>query len=266
MATFTKSKTGALYLVEATGKLQMAVLTRTSKELFTTFIDREAKRQSLKVVVNGSFTDLSLMNSIPVAFSNDPLDPSDSKPVGMVVKEGKQIAGSPSSGKFYFSQNTCGIEAFSSGQGNPPLSSCAAVGGLAPIVAGGLAYGTINTYSSGVPSGAPLQGDVDPKYKKYLLQKSNAMFAQLLGHGASVGKVAIGYSSSKQKLLLVVQDDGDAAGIDVERVRTIFIMGGMDNAVFMDCSNSATLWYDGKFVVTPSRHKDEYLSVAVGFK
>ena len=92
------------------------------------------------------------------------------------------------------------------------------------------------------------------------------MFTQLLGRGASVGKVAVGYSSSKQTLLLVVQADGDAAGTDVERVRTIFTAHAMDNAVFMDCSNSACLWYDGKFEVRPSRHKDEYLDVAVGFK
>jgi hypothetical protein len=40
----------------------------------------------------------------------------------------------------------------------------------------------------------------------------------------------------------------------------------MDNAVFMDCSNSATLLYDSKFEVRPSGHKNEYLNVAVGFK
>lgn len=266
MATFKKKKVGAEYVVEATGKLQMVVLTRTSKELFTDFIDREAKRQGLAVVVNASFTDLSLWNAVSVAIFDDPLDPSESKPVGIVVEEGKQIAGSPSTGKFYFSQNVCGMDRFSSGQGDPPLSSCAAVGGLAPIVVDGLPYGTINTYSSGVPPGAPLKGDVDPKYKKYLLQKSNAMFTQLLGRGASVGKVAVGYSSSKQKLLLVVQADDDAAGIDVEKVRTMFTIEAMDNAVFMDCSNSVTLWYDGKFEVKPSKHKDEYLDVAVGFK
>jgi hypothetical protein len=266
MATFKKSNVGALYLVEATGKLQMAVLTRASKELFTAFVDREARAQGLKVVINGSFTDLSLWNSVSVQIFNDPISPTESTPVGMVVKEGKQIAGTSSAGKFYFSQNTCGIDTFSSGQGNPPVSSCAAVGGLAPIVVDGLPYGPINTYSSSAPAGAPLRGDVDPRYRKYLLQKSNAMFAQLLDRGPSVGKVAVGYSSSKQKLLLIVQNDGAAAGIDAERVRAMFISVGIDNAVFMDCSNSVSLWYDGKFEIKPSRHKDEYLNIAVGFK
>lgn len=266
MSTFKKQKKGAVFVIEATGKLQMVVLTRTTKELFTAFVDREAKCQGLSAVVNASFTDLSLWNRLSVAFFNDPLDPSESKPVGMAVEEGKQIAGSSSKGKFYFSQNVCGLDRFSSGQGDPPLTSCAAVGGLAPIVVDALPYGIINTYAAGVPAGAPLKGDVDPKYQKYLLQKSNAMFTDLLGRGSSVGKAAVGYSSSKQKLLLVVQGDGDDGGIDVERVRNLFLIESVDNAVFMDCSNSVTLWYDGKFEVKPSRHKDEYLDVAVGFK
>lgn len=266
MATFKKSNAGALYLIEATGKAQMVTLTRTAKELFTDFVDREAKRQGLKAVVNGSFTDLSFFDSVAAVIFNGPLDPGDSKPVGMVVEEGKQIAGSPSSGKFYFSQSVCGTNSFVSGQGNPPLSSCAAVGGVAPIVVNGLQYGTTNMYSVGVPAGAPVTGNVDPKYNKYLRQKNNAMFTQLQGRGAAVGKVAVGYSSTKQKLLLIVQADGDAAGLDAERVRNIFIANAMDNAVFMDCSNSATLWYDGKFEIRPSRHKNEYLDVAVGFK
>lgn len=266
MAVFKKTKVGTLFVVEATGNVQMVALTRTRKELFTDFIAREAKSQNLKVAINASFTDLSLWDSVRVAFSSDPLDPSDSKPVGEVVEGGKQIAGSSSSGKFYFSQNVCGLDRFSSGRGDPPPSSCAAVGGLAPIVVDGLPYGTTNMYSKGAPPGAPATGDVDQKYRKYLLQKSNAMFTALQGRGRTVGKVAVGYSSAKQKLKLVVEADGDVKGIDAERVRTMFTIDSMDNAVFMDCSNSATLWFDGSFEVKPSRHKDEYLDVAVGFK
>jgi hypothetical protein len=53
---------------------------------------------------------------------------------------------------------------------------------------------------------------------------------------------------------MVVQADGDAAGVDAEKVQTIFIAEGMDNTVSLDldCSNSATLWYVGKFVFKPS--------------
>ena len=267
MAVFSKTKVGSLFVVEATGNLQMVALTRTRKELFTTFIDREAKSQNLKVAINASFTDLpGYLDRVHVMVSDDPLDPSESKPVGEVIEGGKQIAGSSSSGKFYFSQNTCGLDRFSSGQGDPPSSSCAAVGGLAPIVVDGLPYGTTNMYSTGAPPGAPATGDVDPKYQKFLVQKSNAMFTELQGKGATVGKVAVGYSSAKQKLKLVIEADGDAKGIDAEKVRTMFTIDSMDNAVFMDCSNSATLWFDGSFEVRPSSHKDDYLDVAVGFK
>ena len=49
-------------------------------------------------------------------------------------------------------------------------------------------------------------------------------------------------------------------------MRTIFPNRRADNAVFLDCSDSATLYYDGKFLVKPGSHKNEYLTVAVGFK
>jgi hypothetical protein len=76
MATFKQSRVGALYVIEATGRLQMSVMTRTRKERFTDFVDREAKGQGLKVVVNGSFTDLSFWDSVAAQVFDDPLDPS----------------------------------------------------------------------------------------------------------------------------------------------------------------------------------------------
>jgi hypothetical protein len=266
MANFSERKDGSIFVVEGTGQPQMAILMRNRKEKFTDFIDREAKAQSLKVVVNGSFTAISSANNFWSRVSNDPIDPRESTPVGFVVSKGREIGGSSSAEKFYFSQNVCGQDRYSAGLGNPPMSSCAAVGGLAPIISNRLPYGTYNKYSSGVAEGAPATGTVDAKYQKHLVQKSNAMFTQLEGSGTAMGKVAVGFSSNKQTLMIVVQPDGASGGVDVEKVRTMFTMKGVDNAVFMDCSSSATLWYNGKFEARPSEHKDVYLDVAIGFK
>lgn len=265
MASFSERKVGGLLIIEGTGKPEMVTLSRTVKEKFTDFVNREAKRQALKVVVNGSFTEL-LVSSLWTVLSSEPLDPKDSKPVGEVISKGQQIAGRSSTGKFYFSQNTCGLDRYSVGVGDPPMTSCGAVGGLAPIVANGLPYGRTNVYSAGAPAGGPVTGDVDAKYQKFLVQKSNAMFTAIEGRGSAVGKVAVGFSSKKQKLVIVVQADGDATGVDAEKIRTLLILNDVDNAVFMDCSNSATLWYGGQFQVKPAQHKDVYLDVAVGFK
>ena len=265
MAVFKYSNSGATHMVAGTGNVQMVMIARTAKEFFTTFIEREAKANGFKAVVNGSYVDLSFVSKVAVKSNDEPLDASDSQPVGRVIQNGKLLAGSSSTGKFYFSQNVCGIDKFTSGPGDPPSSSCAAIGGVAPIIVDGLPYGTTNTYSAAVPAGAPLTGDVDAKYRGNLLQKSNAMFTQILARGPSVGKMAIGYSTSKQTVLILGQADG-ASGLDAEGMRSIFIGTKVDNAVFLDCSDSATLWYDGKFLISPGQDKNEFLTVAVGFK
>lgn len=47
---------------------------------------------------------------------------------------------------------------------------------------------------------------------------------------------------------------------------SFMILEGADNAVFLDGSDSATLYFDGKFIIRPGENKNEFLSVAVGFK
>ena len=265
MAVFKYSLSGGTHIIAGAGGLQMTMLVRNRKEYFTDFIEREAKAKGLKVIVNGSFIDLSFGSAVAVRTGSSALDPNDSTPVGQIIQDGKLLAGTSSTGKFNFSQETCGLEKFSASLGNPSLSACSAVGGIAPIIIDGLAYGAQNVYKAGVPDGAPLTGDVDEKFKPFLIQKSNAMFAALLSRGGTVGKTVVGYSNSKQALLILSQADG-VAGMDANGIRTVLIGNKVTNAVFLDCSDSATLYYDGKFLVKPGTDKNEFLTVAVGFK
>jgi hypothetical protein len=262
---WVRTSTGDTHVLASNGSMQMFMLVRSKKEFFTDFIEREAKARALKLVVNGSFIDLSFGSRMAVMASGSPLDPADSTPVGEVIQDAKLIAGSDSPGKFNFSQDTCGVQRFSAHLGNPSHGACAAIGGIAPIVIDGLAYGAQNAYKAGVPAGAPLTGDVGAKWIPFLTQKSNAMFTALLARGDRVGKTAVGYSRAKAKLVILVQGN-DSAGDDANGVRTRLLGEGVDNAVFLDCSDSATLYYDGKFIVSPGKQKNEYLSVAVGFK
>ncbi len=264
MTTFTYSLSGGTYIIEGTGSVQMIMLVRSRKEYFTDFIEREVKVKGLKVVVNGSFIDLSFASSIAVRLRDAALDASESMPLGEVIQDGKLLAGTSSTGKFNFSQVTCGKK-FSAGLGNPSSSSCSAVGGIAPIIIDGLPYGAQNVYKAGVPIGAPPIGDVDAKFKPFLTQKSNAMFATLLSRGGTVGKTSVGYSNIKQKLFILSQANG-LSGFDANGIRTIFVGNNVNNAVFLDCSDSSTLYYDGKFLVRPGVDKNEFLTVAVGFK
>lgn len=266
MAFFVSTKSSGVHIVAIAGGVQMVMMVRDRKEYFTDFIAREAKAQQLKLVINGSFISLSRLTKLwTYGPGTDPLEPAESQTVGQVIQGGKLISGSSASGKFQFSQDTCGVEKFSAGQGDPGSNACAAVGGLAPIVIAGLPYGTNNLYRRGVPAGAPTVGEVGAKFKPFLIQKSNAMFADLQNGGVTLGKTAVGYSSRRKATLVLVQGAA-TRGLDANAFRDVFTRNDVDNAVFLDCSDSATLYFDGKFLVNPGDNKNEFLTVAVGFK
>lgn len=274
MTDFKLSSIGNTQIVACTGGVQMIMLVRRSKEFFTNFIKRAALEYGVKVVVNGSFTDLSYGAIAAVKLGNSPLEASDSAPIGQVIQDGKVIAGTSSPGKFSFSQvsgvyaytkTMCGMDRFSIRLGDGPIATTAAIGGVAPIIIDGLAYGESNLYAAGVPAGAPERGEVGMQFKSYLTQKSNAMFAAILARGGAVGKTALGYSSYSRTLYVLSQADGQP-GLDANGIRANFIAKQVDNAVFLDCSDSATLYYDGKFLIKPGDDKNEFLTVAVGFR
>lgn len=266
MTKFAYSTDKGVHIVEAIdGTPEMIMLVRTSRMMFTDFIEAQAKARSLQVVVNGSFVNLTFAAKVRSFVGTDALDP-EAEPIGKVIQNEKELAGTASPEKFYFSQGTCnGPADFSAGMGDPGGSSCSAIGGLAPIVVDGLPYGTRNLYAAGVPAGAPPTGDVSAKYKPFLTQKSNRMFVDILGGGAIAGKTAIGYSRKLARFVIAVQQNG-VTGQDAEGIRTVFTDRKVENAVFLDCSTSSTLYLRGKFYAKPSPDKNEFLTVAVGFR
>ncbi|MEQ1636915.1 MAG: phosphodiester glycosidase family protein [Methylococcales bacterium] len=267
MAVFEyRSGGGGVHIVAGAGGVEMVMLVRSQKEYFMDFIAREAKAQKLKLVINGSFVSLGkLMKLWTYGANTQPLDPSNSAPIGQVIQGGNLIAGDSSTGKFYMSQNNCGAEQFSAGLGNPNSNACAAMGGVAPILINGFPYGSKNLYKKGVPAGAQITGDVSKEYAPFLVQKSNAMFDAMQSGGSVKGKTAVGYSSSKKSTIIIVQEN-QSPGLDANDFRDVFASLSVDNAVFLDGSDSATLYYDGKFLVQPGENKNEYLTVAVGFR
>ena len=120
MTDFKLSNIGNTQILACTGGVQMIMLVRRSKEYFTDFIKRAAQEHNVKLIVNGSFTDLSYGAIAAVKFGNNPLEASESKPIGQVIQEGQVIAGSSSPGKFSFpkspafmpTKTMCGIDRF----------------------------------------------------------------------------------------------------------------------------------------------------------
>jgi hypothetical protein len=266
MAFFAHRVGGGAHVVAGYGGVQMVMLVRSKKEYFTDFITREAKEKNLKLVINGSFSDLGLLNQIwTYSAGNSALDASLVTPVGQVIQKGKVLAGKSEVQKFQLSQGECDDETFSVGKGNPNANACAAIGGVAPILVGGFPHGVGNLYKPGVPAGAPLENEVAPKFMPFLVQKNNAMYKYFQSQGPYLGKTAIGYSSSTKTTLIIVQHDGDP-GLTADEFRSVYQSNDVDNAVFLDGSTSSTLYYDGNFLVRPSQNKNEYLTVAIGFK
>lgn len=140
MSGFSQKFANETYIVAGAGGVQMTMLVRDRREYFTDFIERQAKAKGLKVVLNGSYIDLAFGSAVAVRLGSSALDPAESMPTGQVIQDGALLAGTSSSGKFNFSQDTCGVAKFSASLGNPPAPACSAIGGIAPIIIDGLAY------------------------------------------------------------------------------------------------------------------------------
>jgi hypothetical protein len=217
-------------------------------------------------VINGSFSGLGKLTKLwTYSAGNAALDPSSTEVRGRVVQNGKLITGDSSGQKFRLSQDKCDVENFSVAMGDPNADACAAIGGVAPIIVRGFPHGDYNLYQPGVPAGAPKIDNVGAQFQPFLIQKSNAMYRTFQSGGSSLGKTAVGYSSATNSTFIIVQEDG-TPGLTADEIRSIYQSENVDNAVFLDGSTSATLYYDGKFLVRPSQTKNEYLTVAVGFK
>jgi len=80
VGSFKCTSSGGRHLVEGTDAVQMVMLVRRTKEYFTDFIAREAKARGLKVVVNGSYIDLSWGAKMAVMTSGAALDSAESIP------------------------------------------------------------------------------------------------------------------------------------------------------------------------------------------
>jgi hypothetical protein len=140
-----------------------------------------------------------------------------------------------------------------------------AVGGLGPIIIGGLSYGVGNLYRAGVPAGAPATGPVSAPHLPYLVQRNNNHYASMLGRGASVGKVVVAINRRQEMLLAMVQRSGGSAGMTLDTLRDRLLAAGCDDAVFGDGSDSVLLVVGGATMIAQGSDKDEATTIGLGF-
>jgi hypothetical protein len=134
------------------------------------------------------------------------------------------------------------VAGFQVDRGNPSTAATtprAAFGGLGPVLRGGVAVSPLNPWAKSI----------------YDLPKG-------------IGRGIIGVDRDRQLVLLIVQEHSSFAptnSMTMPALRSKVQAWGIDDAVFIDGSDSVSLFVDGGWAVKPGYVKDEVMDFAVGF-
>jgi Phosphodiester glycosidase len=277
-----------LFYLVMSGKTRMRVLMRTADEYFTTFVDREAKKLGMDVVVNGNYYDVNWKSKFWAGTWGTSSDADNSSPQGYLIDSQVSIGGDSRPQSFFVAQARDLTWTF--GPGNPPFTgTSSAVGGVGPLIIKGQNYGDGNLYGPGAPKDLPRaypprlpsgqgtgagadaslptteKGDPSPANARYLIQRNNNNFADFQSQGARRGKTVIAYASADDKVLVVHQPEGATTGIELEDLRDKLAGVGVDNAVFLDGGDSAMLWVNRNWYTSPAARKSYTNIVGVAF-
>jgi hypothetical protein len=248
----------------------MRVIMRSAATPMTDVVKTTA---GMKVVVNGNMFDAGYFTRGAAAAGNAD-DPSSTTPLGRLVDKGGVIGGISEPGMFYFAQimlpaakrGSAGPLSFVAGFGDPPTGPDlrAAVGGVGPLIIGGLSYGSGNIYKPGAPGSPPSSGAPPAADMPFLTQRNNNTFSSAEGRSPATGKTILASSFATRKLIVIVQPDG-AAGMSYASIRDNLLKLWVDQAVFLDGSDSVFMYTGGRFIAAPGTYKNDLDTVAIGF-
>lgn len=102
------------------------------------------------------------------------------------------------------------------------------------------------------------------KYAPFLTQRNNNTYRAFAQSGPSTGKTVIAQSKANGRLIIISQPHG-ATGESLDTIRDGLLSQGVENAVFLDGSDSAILHADGTDLVTAGPNKDTTNTVGIGF-
>jgi hypothetical protein len=163
---------------------------------------------------------------------------------GEVIREGRRIHRDSKPTREYIAQawGATSAAGFEVRQGNPSTTATdprAAFGGLGPVLRGGAPVSPLNAFAKSI-----------------------------YDREAGIGRGVIGVDRDRDLILLVVQEHSslfptNAMTMPVlrDRLRTM----GIDDAVFVDGSDSVALFAGSGWSLTPAVVKDESMDFAVGF-
>jgi hypothetical protein len=255
----------------------MRIIRRTAEELFSTTVTREVAANNLRVAINGNMFDVSGTGKVDIAWGHDPVPAGKTSPIGHVLDAGARVAGSSQPDRFHIAFNLAwaaplppvsSAPSYRFGQGDPPTGTSGAqvaLGGLGPIIIGGIRFGAGNLYGPGVPAGAPVSGPVPAAHQPFLVQRNNNHYVSFQGRGASVGKVAVAINRPQDLLLVLVQRQGGTSGMTLDTLRDKLIAAGCSDAVFGDGSDSVMLVAGGRTLIAQGANKEEATTIGLGF-
>jgi hypothetical protein len=263
---------GSLNYVVLDHTTRMRIIQRTSAATMTSVVSGTAS--GMKVIVNGNMFSAGGIAKAWAAVGS-PDDAADTTPLGKLVTGGSYVGGNASPLMFFFAQitvppaaaGTGGRLSFLAGAGDPAAAPDvqAAVGGVGPLIISGLSFGSTNVFAPGAPGTPPATGAPPPADLPFLLQRSNATFADIERRPAATGKTILASCWMQRKLIVLVQPHGAAAGLSYTDIRDKLAKLWVDQAVFLDGSDSSFLWVGGRFVARPATYKDDLDTVAIGF-
>jgi len=260
---------GSLQYVLLDHTYQLHPIVRSKEELFVDTLRRDGA--GMKVVVNGSYYDVTVTGKVDAVVGNDPVDAKETTVLGQVVRNGRVITGSPYPDRFYFGQrlipSTATPWTYVADKGNPPADATmvAAIGGVGPLVVGALKYGVGNAYVPGTKG--PETGDPGALRPSLLQRNDNTFRSVSAKPDARVsGKTVVASSTARGKLLVAVQPHGSSPGQTYAELADWLLNRGFDHAVFMDGSDSATLMVDGFIRISPAALKNSTNVLGVGFR
>jgi len=265
----TLQKDGALRYVVLSHSANMKIIRRTREELFSATVNREGA--GMAVVVNGNYYDVSTAGKMDALAGSDPVPATATTVEGRLISNGGLLAGRSAPQMFYFAQQAMPFvgniqSTYTTGFGDPqPTGGLTAIGGVGPLIIGGLHYGIGNRYKSGAPAGAPAAGAPSAAAQPFLTQRNNNTFKASENLNPATGKTILASCTAKQMLLVGVQEHGATPGIRHSQIRDRLAALGFDHAVFLDGSDSSMMMVKGTWVVRPGSNKDETNVVGVGF-
>ncbi len=88
----------------------------------------------------------------------------------------------------------------------------------------------------------------------------------MAGRGASCGKTVVAHCKAQKKLLVLGQRDGASTGITLDNLRNKLAGVGVDDAVFLDGSDSVTFFAKGTLQISPGTNKNRTIPAGLGFR